>query len=789
MKRYNHNALLVPDTYESVQQYGLDSHRQHPGGPSSGDDGRIDFSTVWDTIKRGKWIILATCVLVTAAITIYTLTLTPVFEASSYVSVDPEPTPGVMNYGQIQGISAEIGELQYSSALAGQVAQELKATAEAMETAEYFPILRSEDGSEASISQVARRLRDRMEFAPIELRNMIQITAISEVPEEAAAIANLYAEEYQEYQRQRSRASIVAAREFLEEQVAQAREELRQMENRWAAFARSNEMATLGPSGERLAQQYTLLLDQRNALERERARLQTRRGILQNRLAEVQPTDVRSSVAQQQEMASIESQISQLTTEINALRREAEAYYINYPDLRGDEARIQEDFERLAEINRQIEGLEATQERLTDELVAVGSRQTGAPASAEGGALSFADQLRAQVAELGATITELESQIAGLNASMGGYEGRLEGIPGQTISRIQLERELNLHRQFLTTYTTELRRTEVAEQSELGYVHVVRNAGVPGVPVSPNLKQNIVLGLMLGLGLGIGLAFIKQAAVSRFRRPEDVQEQGYSLVGVIPRMDREIKAASEGKETVEVDGHNVSTRLLPLHNPWSPISENYRLVRTNLQHTSGDGVAPRVLLMTSPEPADGKTLTAVNLGISVAQSGRRTLIVDADLRRPAVHLLFDLPNRDGLAEILRGERELSGSMIETGVDNLDFLPAGKTEFPPAELLGSQEMKEALDDLRRAYDIIIVDSPPVLAVSDPVLLATHCDATLVVVSADRTDTKALEVTRQTLGAVGVPIAGIIFNRFDAYKSSGYGYGYRNDYEEYTSALAK
>jgi tyrosine-protein kinase Etk/Wzc len=216
------------------------------------------------------------------------------------------------------------------------------------------------------------------------------------------------------------------------------------------------------------------------------------------------------------------------------------------------------------------------------------------------------------------------------------------------------------------------------------------------------------------------------------------------------------------------------------------------------------------MLITSPEKGDGKTLTAVNMAITMAQSGKRTILVDADLRRPNAHNMLDLSSHPGLAELLNGSNGQGDQLpspngnteIQPGVafpgdaprhlapfdhiqatevDRLSFLAAGRTELPPAESLGGDGMADLLRQLRASYDVVIVDSPPVLAVSDPVLLSTEADATLLVVAADRTDFKAIDVTEKTLGAVGVPIAGVIFNRFDERKRRG-GYSYGYDYEK-------
>ena len=269
--------------------------------------------------------------------------------------------------------------------------------------------------------------------------------------------------------------------------------------------------------------------------------------------------------------------------------------------------------------------------------------------------------------------------------------------------------------------------------------------------------------------------------------PDDIQSQGYSLVGVIPKMDREIKKAFEGKTEVTVEGTKLSTTLFPLLNPWSPITENYRLVRANLRYAAlKDGPAKekvaQSMIITSPEPGDGKTTTAANLAITITLSGHKVLLIDADMRRPHVHQLLGTDRGPGLAEILSGAMPAGECIRETVVDGLSFLPAGTPEIPPTELLDSERMRALLAASTHRYDVVIIDAPPVLAATDPIVLAPYCDAVLVVASADKTDFRALSQVKSTLEAVGVSISGVIFNRYDAEKASGgYKYGYGYDYK--------
>lgn len=744
------------------------------------DEARMDLSELWEPIREGKWVILLVCVLITGAVAAYTYTLPPLYEATSIVSVEDAgnaPASIVPFAGETRELEREMGILEYSGELRLRVAEALISRSEQLVLQDSLdrplPVLRVESGDGVATTDiVARRLSKKVDFGEVPATaSMLRISAESSMPEEAALISNMYAQEYRKFARERSRSGITAARQFLEDQVAKRRDEIRDLENQWEVFARNNETVTLGQDGDRLVQEYTEMDAQRRdlqfQLERERAALD----ILRDRLTDLEP-QLSARVAQEQEVATLRTQIQTLDNRIADLKTQAEPYYINNPDLRGNESSVPE----LAEIQRQIEGYQRRKQELTDDLVA--KAEASEDALEEGNALGSVGQLRNQIEEQQLQIQRTQDQIRQLDGRIAAYAGRLDRIPRQSINRQQLERKLNQAEEFYLTVAEELRRTAIAEESELGYVSIVRNAGIPAIPVSPNMKQNLLLGLLLGLGFGVGLAFVRYAMTQRLKEPEDVQDFGYSLLGVIPEMDQAVKASFKGKETIRVNGKDISTRLLPLHDPWSPISENYRLVRTNLRH-SRNGSAPKVLLMTSPEPTDGKTLTSVNVALSMAQSGRRTLLVDADLRRPTTHKLLGYDVGPGVADLLTGETDVKSVTVRTDIDGLDYIPAGNVTMPPAEAFETERMSDLIDQFRASYEVVIIDSPPVLAVTDPVILAPRCDATLLVVSAENTDARALERVGETLGGVGVEIAGVIFNRYKpskAGRAGNYKYGY-------------
>lgn len=772
------NSQALDRSRLKAEQIGLRPAAQNVHGL---DDSSLDLEDLWGTISRNKWVILLICVLVTGAAAGITWVLPKVYEAKSVVSVEADPTTEATLRGYTMGteLSKEIGILESSGELSRRVAASVRAAADTTEGPSFTLFAPVDEGEPADGQTIQERLQEMMSFKADDEMGLIEISAESENPTEAAVLANVFAREYRQFSQERARSQVAAAREFLEGQLEKRKDTIESVEGEWEQFARNNEVATEGETGQNVAREYAELQTKRDGLVFE---LEQEKRILSQLKKRLATTNLRSTVFEEQRAQGLRTQIQSLENQIADLKTLAEQYYINDPSLRGNEDRVPE----LADIKRRIDGFDSRKAELTEELVTV----TEANNLAGDGTVSFelAGNQRQQIEEKEMRTGQLEAQINGLNNRIESYQGRIASIPRQTIQREQLRRQLTQAEEFYNEIAKELQRTVVAEESELGYVTIMRAAVTPMLPVSPDLTVNLILGLLLGLGLGIGVAFVRQSMDWQIYEPTDIQAHGYSLVGVIPKMDREIKKHFSGKETTEVEGKMMSTRLLPLLNPWSPITENYRLVRANLQFAAsqngeGSRQLPQLVMVTSPEPGDGKTTTAANMAITMAISGRSVLLVDADMRRPSGHELFGVKQSPGLADVLVDGRA-DDIVQRTVVDGLFFLPAGVPSVPPTELLDSERMRALLDQARDRFDVVIIDTPPILAATDGVAVAPECDSVLVVASANKTDFRALDQVKDTLSAVGVSIGGVIFNRYDrATNGTGgykYGYDYKYDY---------
>ena len=298
---------------------------------------------------------------------------------------------------------------------------------------------------------------------------------------------------------------------------------------------------------------------------------------------------------------------------------------------------------------------------------------------------------------------------------------------------------------------------------------IIEPAGTPGSPSSPSYPLNGALGAFFGLVLGIGLAFFRERLDDRFRGRTDVERAlEVPVLATVPRFSRKGGAY----------------QLVVVTQPQSAAAEAYRSLRTNLQFVI-EQQNVKSLLVTSPSAGEGKTVTTANLGVALAQTGRRITLVSADLRRPTLERYFKVNNRHGLATFLLSlDKELWQVAQDPGVPNIRILASGPVPGNPSELLTSPRLPELMEELERDCDVVIFDAPPALAVADASILASQVGGTLLVINADNTHRSAALRALQELERVGGNVVGSVLNGFDPsgspyYRYEPYKYGYKSD----------
>ena len=371
----------------------------------------------------------------------------------------------------------------------------------------------------------------------------------------------------------------------------------------------------------------------------------------------------------------------------------------------------------------------------------------------------------------------LRSRISSLDNRINELRREMEKYPSLGAQEQRLSAEVQTAQQLYGTLLGELQRARIAESSEPGYVTVIDAAMQPFTPVSPNRKRIFLTSLIFGAILGLGAAVVLENLDDSVKSPDEVREQfGLSVVGTIPGI--------KDSDLPGENGAEVARRLATHFDPRSPVAEAYRSLRTNLAFARAHE-AMRILVLTSPGPADGKSTTVANLAITFAQQGQRTLLIDGDLRRAVLDKMFKVPRSPGLTDVLVGRQRLHDVVHKTEIDHLSVVGSGPFPPNPSELLGSSAMRDVLRDAQTEFDIVLIDSPPLLAVTDAAVLATMADGAILVIRVGATAKAAVRRAVAQLQTVHGRMVGAVLNDVDLRSgafSGSYGYYYYYYYGE-------
>jgi tyrosine-protein kinase Etk/Wzc len=370
------------------------------------------------------------------------------------------------------------------------------------------------------------------------------------------------------------------------------------------------------------------------------------------------------------------------------------------------------------------------------------------------------------------------------------YRAQLEKLPSKELQLARLTRDKNVSDQIYMMLMQRSEEAQLAQAIQIGNISVADPAIVPLYPYRPRRKLSLMLGAALGLMLGVGIAFFLESLDNTFRTEDEIKRcLNLPLLGTVPviRYKPGLQALSTPKH--DDNGGRVQSKalakavrlseqeskMLTHLSPKAPETETYRMLVTNIQFAEVDNPI-RTLLITSSTPGEGKTITATNLAIGMAQSGKKTLLVDTDLRKPMVHKLFQMDRSPGLTNFLLGKAHMQEVVRDTRVDNLSLITAG--EMPPnaPQLLASQKMEGFIEELKKEFEIIIFDTPPATVVTDPAVLGAKLDATCLVVEAERTNKSAALKAKELLSTGNGDLLGVILNKISARKGYGGGYYY-------------
>lgn len=732
--------------------------------PAGGETQKaFDIWAYLQVLRKRKWHALFFLAAVVGLVTFYTLRQPKVYRATATVQIDPQ-APRVL--GEKVEAVTEMGtgsywsnqeyyETQYHIIRSFEVASRVVALHSLGANRTFLGIPEDLEVFQPIPDALATEmLRGMIAIDPVKDSRLVQISVDHTDQALAQLLSNAVADAYVEYNRDVALESTVNARDWLIKQAETWAKTLRDAEQRAVDFRKINNLLSVNLEDQRnqvanemdwVAQRLSETRSHRLQLEAKRAEIEdqiNKRGVTSVSIAEVLSSPV---------LQTMKARLFEKNLEREAL---AEIAAENWPEMR----------QRDAELETIRTGIRQEVQTI---LRAIDADFTETSA--------YEQQLVARVAEL------QEQAIA-----LGGKELQYTQLMREKENAERIYQLIN-NRSEDTTLSTEL--------SQINNVRVLDPALKPVVPIRPRVKLNLALAIVIGLLGGIGLAFLLEALDTSVKTQEDVEKGlGLAFLGIIPTFAGETSSRRRRrrhrKHRAPALHEGKHPDLFCHDNPKSSAAECCRSIRTNILFMSPDR-PPRRLLVTSASPQEGKTTVAISLAITMAQSGSRVLIVDSDMRRPRVHTAFGLENEDGLSTAILGMRKVEELVRPTPVPGLDILTCGPIPPNPAELIHTERFKEVVAQLERLYDRVVFDSPPIIAVTDPVILSRHVDGVVIVVKSMVTNRRAAKFAVKQMRDVGGNLLGAVLNDLDLenreygyyhyyyYRKYGYYYGARED----------
>ena len=758
----------------------------------------ITLQDILEKIYRRKNLVLITFLSILTITILYTFLQRPTYEATSQVLIQKSKagTNGLLEgMGDLmepfesdeRRITNEMDILQ-TNLLRSNVATQLLSspvitiggkpdTMEIIAASEEE--LKANPGKSTLLDIVETKLHKEVSFSNDRNSDIISISVSSHTPEEASHIANVYTEQYYDLNLSSSRNMATNVREFLQGQLSDTKKDLDTAENNLQNYMQSEGIVSLDDESKQLIEVMSTFEAQRDDVV---IAEKTDQQVLQSykdQLAKIKPS-LSSNISD-----AIDPYITLLQEQIAKLQVNRDVALAQNPIVGNKEVYKQivaQADSQIAELQRKLK--EKTSQFLESQVLASGSPQTSQGGSGNYDPTGYFKQLKLQILEQELQLNSVQAQRKALDNIVQKYDTQFSKLPKQYIEIAKLDRTEKSKEKLFLLVQDSYQQAQIAEQSQFGYVQIVDPAVPPEKPVTPKIPLNLTLGVLLGLAIAVGWVFVLDYLDRSIKSPEDLEKKGLNVLGSIPVIaGTSLKGkGDESEQKVMKDGTLVSARLITHHKPSDPIAEAYRSLRTAIQYSRIDEPI-KTLLVASALPREGKSTTVANIAITMAKAGLNTLLVDGDFRRPVQHKLFNCDRKPGLIEYLKSEVDLNVAVRKTFIENLFLFTTGSLPPNPSEVLGSDTMKATLEVLKASFDFVIFDSPPVVAVTDGVILSKLTDGVLFVTLANKTELDVLEKAYSTLKQVKAGIIGFVLNEFDVTKAYGAYYRYYRYYHYY------
>jgi capsular exopolysaccharide synthesis family protein len=754
----------------------------------------VHLRDYWRVLKKHRSLVLAVFLCTVLATALFVLTTTPIYTAATTLLIERKAPQAI----DIQGALSEAQtpdeydyyrtqyEILKSRGLATRVIQE-----ENLESNPLFSGERTQKGLIAGLwnratawlgaffssesppecdgvgvdpRSIDAYLGKMLEVKPVPRTRLVKVAFSTPDPELSAQVVNSHVKAYIRQGVELRAQANEEAQGFLEEKLVELKERVEKSEAALNNYRRDKGILSLDDKENIVVDRLTDLNKRLTEAEAERISLEAKVFLIRQKDYDALPDVVSNTLIQtlKGQQTVLEGEYAQLTSQFKA------------------------DYPRVAQLKAQ---LGETQRRLNKEIQKV-------------------------VASIQSAYLAAKANEEGLREKMEQQKTATLSLKDASVNYAILAREVDTNRQLYDSVLQRMKEMGVAAEVRTSNVSIIDPAEPPLYPSRPRKLLSLLLSAVVGLLAGVGMAFFLEYLDNSLKSPEDVERQlGLPNLAVVPDFltvehhdasgktlldgikDRALLNGRKGKNSLNgrnevtrrIAGkasrnqfHNNGSEFVLYHHPLSVINEAYRMLRTAIL-LSRAGETPRTLLFTSATEGEGKTATTVNTAVTFTQMGLRVLVVDADLRRPRCHQILRVYNETGLTELLAGQGEVRDVIRATTTENLFFISSGTLPPNPAELVGSRKMYEVLLALREEYDCIFIDSPPVMPVSDALMLSTLVDGVVLVIDGQKTPRNVVKGAQARLAQARAKILGVVLNRINMQRGD-YSY-YYNQYSSY------
>ncbi len=710
--------------------------------------GEVDLAATLRAVIGFWWLIVLATVVVGGLVTVWTLRQPRQYQATCVIEYDPNTaTPlgsevedvsgGFSSFWNNREFFQTQNRIIASRAVSERVVREL-----GLHNDPSFFHLTDEERTSfepRSVEETGAVLRSRLTVEPVDDTRLVEIRVTDRSPERAATLANAVAQAYIDKTLEDRMGSTISAVEWLDGRLRTLQDQLSDSEQELHAFKERHNILSVS-----MEDRQNQVANDIEHFNESLTKARTRRIELQARLSRVEAAARTATAEQASSVFPNNETIAALAQSLREKLSEREGLASRYGP---NHLRMQELDGQIGDLRRQLE-----------------SEVQGVVRAAE------ADLREIRQVESGLRSSLDEAHRAGLELNLREIE----------YSGLNRRRENNAKLYGLARERST--ETNLTQMFRATHARLLDRALPPPYPISPNHTVNASAGIGAGFVLGLLLAVLLTQLDRRLKSVEDVEAMGMTVLGILPKI-------SEGAEAQPVRSRRSKRRRAPpqrssrdlyVHtHPMSATAECCRTIRTNLVFMSADKPI-KTLVVTSASPREGKTTVTTNIAISLAQSGKRVLMIDTDLRRPRIHRAFGVSATRGFTSVMVGEEKLEEVVVPTDVPNLDILPSGPIPPNPSEIFHSQRFVELVAEALTLYDRLVFDSPPLGAVTDAAVLAPQMDAALIVVKAHETTRDALKSALRQLRDVGANVVGGVLNDVDPRRK---GYAAGSDYYYY------